>query len=160
MKNYVSIFILVIGYHLVQGQTVQRTSLNSGGVSSSASGISITSSFGQPFSAYSETPAIKMYLGFQQNILKSVASIHQLGTSNSMQVYPNPFVSDIYINTETKIKVESIRLINITGQEIFINSIKQNVEKYHLQLGDLPAGIYFLQYTDTNQQIHFTKLLK
>lgn len=160
MKNLISMLFLTMIIHVGHSQTVQRTSLNSGGISSSASGISITSSFGQPFSAYTETPNIKLFMGFQQKLPKSVASIQPNNNLSLIQVYPNPFVSEIYINTETKINSESLKLTNIAGQEVAIKNIHSYPTQYLLELGNLPTGIYFLYFIDINHQTHSIKLLK
>lgn len=160
MKNYILFFLIFgltkIGYC----QSVQRTSLNSGGNTTTNTGVSMSSSFGQPFSSYLESSTVKIYSGFQQKLNKVSASINTRNNSNSIEIYPNPFIREIKINASTTIIPESIRLYQMTGQRILPTAIIKNGDQYTIHLEELSSGIYTLQFEDKNHSIINYKLIK
>lgn len=160
MKNYILFFLIFgltkIGY----GQSVQRTSLNSGGNTTTNSGVSMSSSFGQPFSSYLESSTVKIYSGFQQKLNNVSASINSKNNLNSIEIYPNPFIREIIINVSNPIISESIRLYQMTGQRIYPTTILKNGDQYTLYLEELSSGIYTLQFEDKNHSIINYKLIK
>lgn len=160
MKNSIPIIAFILTFQICHSQSVQRTSLNSGGYNATAGSISINSSFGQPFSAYAETPGVKVFLGFQQKLPKSISQIQNYRPTNNIEVYPNPFITQIFIHSKTEIIPESIRLFNIAGQKVTITQLKYTNDIYQLLLDEVPSGLYLLQFENNQHQTQSFKLIK
>lgn len=68
--------------------------------------------------------------------------------AESIKVYPNPLTeSELTINfTEAQAQNISISVIALTGKEVYKEKVRVSGNQNHtIDLGDLPAGIYFLQ---------------
>ena len=80
---------------------------------------------------------------FCQNVTVNVTSTVGIEDriSNKTVIYPNP--SNDFIKIETKGKIESIRFINITGQEsLRVENLKQGTK---IDISELPIGIYLTE---------------
>ncbi len=80
---------------------------------------------------------------FCQNVTVNVTSTVGIEDriSNKTVIYPNP--SNDFIKIETEGKIESIRFINITGQEsLRIDNLKQGAK---IDVSELPTGIYLVE---------------
>jgi hypothetical protein len=73
----------------------------------------------------------------------------QLFSTANVQVFPNPVVSSLRLSLESPVTGELRVLLRNTGQqrvkEIQIPLVKGRVEQATLNMGDLPAGVYWLQ---------------
>ncbi len=70
--------------------------------------------------------------------------------NNSMEIYPNPATTKLNISLETT-KPVSIEVYNVLGQVKMTHV--HNGGTSTLDLSELPAGIYFVRYTNSNNQI-------
>lgn len=67
---------------------------------------------------------------------------------NRIAIYPNPTNNEVTIFHDKSLNVSRILLTGITGNIIKTASTIDEVS--HISVGDLPAGMYFIQFTDTN----------
>ncbi len=61
--------------------------------------------------------------------------------ASAIKFYPNPATSKLSI--EASLPVESLQVLNLVGQEVM--RVAQPSQKTELQVGNLPAGTYFLR---------------
>jgi hypothetical protein len=86
--------------------------------------------------------------------------------TNSIDVYPNPIQSDLYIESSTK-DVSSkaqIAIYTTTGVQLYTSSLKQGTSKqdtvlYHFQNPNLSPGLYYYMVT-IGDKIYTKSLLK
>ena len=65
---------------------------------------------------------------------------------NAISVYPNPFNNEMLIKNAKDIK--SITVSNVVGQTVMVKT--GITEKYSLNTSELKSGIYFITFTDNN----------
>lgn len=76
-----------------------------------------------------------------------------------LKIYPNP-CKDKKVTVEFNTGLLSeIRLINITGKEVFLKRIEIPVTRLQLELTNVPNGIYMVQVKTTNNRTVVKKLL-
>ena len=68
----------------------------------------------------------------------------------SLDVYPNPASQRLYISLDDMEMPITISLENATGQTILKQVFQQNTNVGHLDVENLPSGIYLLQSYDSN----------
>lgn len=72
---------------------------------------------------------------------------------NNLKLYPNPVTSTLFIKTE--FEIESVKILNLSRQVV---SKSQNDKR--LDVNGLPAGLYILQVTNTQNETSTLKFLK
>ncbi len=75
-------------------------------------------------------------IGLRENSLK-----------DKLNVYPNPFENRVVVNYEGNQRLNFI-LYNLLGKEVIVSPTGTINNRYALDLGDLPKGIYFLSVSD------------
>lgn len=73
-----------------------------------------------------------------------------------LEVFPNPFQSDLTVNNLEG--VNTIEISNIIGQRVY--STTTNKTKFIISASDLRQGIYFIKITDANQKVHVERIIK
>lgn len=93
--------------------------------------------------------------------IDDTVSSHQLIIS-SLQVYPNPFNNDIFINGEVLSEVShlELHLYNTLGQKILSQKIQDSNLNIKVETIGLPAGVYSLVLNDGNKVSKSFKLVK
>jgi hypothetical protein len=71
-------------------------------------------------------------------------------------LFPNPVNSDL--NLASNLYIQEIKLMNISGAVVLKASVNQ--QEVVLQLGELPHGMYFLQFSLENGETFTKKILK
>jgi hypothetical protein len=71
-----------------------------------------------------------------------VSGINEITNQNDFIIYPNPASSTIIIES-SKYQVQSIRIMDVLGQEIYYLQTANN--KTEVDISHLPSGIYILQ---------------
>lgn len=80
--------------------------------------------------------------------------------STSFQIYPNPVIDELFINTNLNaVRNANIHIHSIDGKVVYQENLAQLSENYSLDISHLPVGIYCLQIY-TNQINHLQKFLK
>ena len=78
-----------------------------------------------------------------------------------LKIYPNPCHDVLEIQSLDQQKIEKIRLFNVEGKEIFLDTV-QHVNSYHIQLNlkNQKPGVYFLRVKAKDQKPELMKFLK
>ena len=79
-----------------------------------------------------------------------------MGTSTSLQFYPNP-VQDI-LNLSSEVDIMSIEILSATGQIVKRSKAKGKAIK--LNISDLVSGMYVVKVKDKNLKIETFKIIK
>ena len=82
----------------------------------------------------------------------AVSSTHYL--SNSIKIYPNPSADIVFI--ESKNKINSIKIMTISGQMISTENVVQN----QFSIQQLPSGLYIVELTDEQNNKTYQKINK
>lgn len=73
--------------------------------------------------------------------------IEEATAISGFSVFPNPFINQLQINfTVPEFSNDYFEILNLAGQTIYNSSSEQwiGINTIHLDLGELPAGIYFV----------------
>ncbi|MBK7762261.1 MAG: T9SS type A sorting domain-containing protein [Bacteroidetes bacterium] len=97
------------------------------------------------------------------NLCSSAPSaINEMPNDFAISIYPNPFYNEVSISVEADIQINTIKIYNLLGQEIYLKSdyskstVQSNIT---LDLKDFNSGIYFCELqADGFQRV--IKLLK
>ncbi len=84
----------------------------------------------------------------------------EMESSNSIGIYPNPFISSVSISTSnTSQKLSSIRIIDLLGRELFYNNDFHLDTDVQLQLEFLHQGIYMVEVV-IGERKYFSTIVK
>jgi hypothetical protein len=76
-----------------------------------------------------------------------------------LKIYPNP-VENGKINLEIiNDKITEIHLINIAGKEVLARKINSGTSKAHIELHNMPNGIYLVRVTTLKNNMFVKKLI-
>jgi hypothetical protein len=120
-------------------------SVNSGSIISSNSSVSVGEIVVVP---QNQTQSSSGIIGIFAQVTQ-ILEVPQLELSEKITVYPNPTLSSIYFQTDTNLTDEKISVFNLSGQLI---SEKHLTADNSLDLTELSAGVYLLQFTNKNIQ--------
>lgn len=87
----------------------------------------------------------------------SPVGIKKLVRSEQIVVFPNPSEGNFTIKLKGNVKMNSVRLFNSIGNELFSANPSQN--EFGLNVDHLPKGVYTLNVTDSKGEAHFQKLI-
>lgn len=87
----------------------------------------------------------------------TAASTHDLSRQSVLQFAPNPAENTIQI-TQQNINFNQIKIMDVNGKTIL--EIPLNTGQDAISIGQLQAGIYILEATDSNQKKYQAKLIK
>ncbi len=88
------------------------------------------------FLGHCDSLPVDTSIGLRENSLK-----------DKLNVYPNPFEGRVVVNYEGNQSLNFI-LYNLLGKEVIVSPTGTINNRYALDLGDLPKGIYFLSVSD------------
>ena len=95
------------------------------------------------------------YYAFKE-IINQDAQIPPLAPNFSSIVYPNPFISDLTVEFDRPIYINTINIYNTLGQLVSSKTVDAEVFRNDIQLDELPLGNYFLQIDSNYGQITHT----
>lgn len=100
-----------------------------------------------------------VWLSHCDSLPDSSIGIKENSLASSISVFPNPFQEFFTVEINNSIAL-SFRLFNLLGKDI-TNQIhlSNKGSAYHIQLSNIPRGIYFLQVSDGKERASF-KLIK
>jgi CotH kinase protein/Secretion system C-terminal sorting domain len=79
----------------------------------------------------------------------------------SLHIYPNPARNTLNIDPATdSVQVSDLSIFNVWGQRVYHESARYRPELTTLDLGYLPAGLYWIQQRAAGGNIGWAKLLK
>ncbi|WP_235296913.1 T9SS type A sorting domain-containing protein [Portibacter marinus] len=71
-------------------------------------------------------------------------------------VFPNP-VKDV-VNFKSEFKIQSVRILNVSGQVVHVQNIEAHQADINTQLLGIDAGIYYMEFNVENQERVIKKL--
>jgi hypothetical protein len=96
-----------------------------------------------------------------QLISKTEYANHVAESNQFEKPYPNPAVNSIFIENPSINPVLSVTIFDQTGQFIKSCEWSDQFEKTHqIRVDDLNAGIYFIQYSHRNKEMHYGRFVK
>lgn len=95
-------------------------------------------------------------LKFEQN---PVSNNRLVTKTNALTVFPNPSNGQFVVNIEHPTKNSFVEIYHLNGQQLKSFSLEDEQTKIHLNLNDLPNGVYGLQYYSDNQTITTQKIV-
>lgn len=76
-------------------------------------------------------------------------------------IYPNPNRGDFTVElTDVVHRPMSVQIVSLIGEVIAQQSLTSGKRKHHIQLGDVPAGMYFFQIQSNGQTLNSGKFVK
>lgn len=74
-------------------------------------------------------------------------SINEMASEFQMQLFPNPFLSKLYVSLHNQLENGSLKIMSVPGSKVYeMNNI--NGKQFELNLDELNEGVYFLYLTD------------
>jgi len=140
-KNYLTIFIFLPFFGIAQSAI---GNINSGAVSNSNFAHSVGEIYvipNNPNDANSGTMGI-----YSQTVLK-VLGISE-AEQESLKIYPNPTTDYVFLQLNSKAKLETAEIYDLSGKLIFQPKINED----KLDLRFLNQGIYLLKFKNSNIQ--------
>ena len=140
-KNYLTIFLLLPFFGIAQSAI---GNINSGAVSNSNFAHSVGEIYvipNNPNDANSGTMGI-----YSQTVLK-VLGISE-AEQESLKIYPNPTTDYVFLQLNSKAKLETAEIYDLSGKLIFQPKINED----KLDLRFLNQGIYLLKFKNSNIQ--------
>jgi len=110
---------------------------------------------GQPYVAFEDCgDSLKATVMKYDSVFGGINELGEL----ELTLYPNPTKINMTIEFKDKIKIiKDIEIYNSIGQKVF--EIKSNQEKFFLNVGNYPKGIYFVK-VKADTAIYFEKFTK
>lgn len=84
--------------------------------------------------------------------------INETPAANQLAVYPNPSNGDIVVNTSEPIT--NIQVFNTLGEVVIAENYSDQQASKHIDLSDMPGGIYMIQVTLSNGTLLTSKITK
>jgi len=75
--------------------------------------------------------------------------VNNIAGLNDLSMFPNPTSANVFVELElTESKDVAIRVTNVTGQTVLANNVGTiQSKRIELKTGDLPTGVYMVQFT-------------
>ncbi len=80
--------------------------------------------------------------------------------SEMFRIYPNPFVNIVYVENHSNGLIKEVAVLDLTGQLLLKQEIKESSKKIMLDLNAYPQGVYLLKVTMLNGKVQHKKLIK
>ena len=90
-------------------------------------------------------------------IFKMVTGIEDELFGSQIKVYPNPTTDILTVQFPENAKIETVKLLNVTGQEVFSINKQNLTEKLNLTLSNYAAGVYYL-YVISDKKVGIKKI--
>ncbi len=144
MKNILTSIILLFTISAFS-QTIEKSSISSGGESTSNGTLTMVYSIGEANIAESTTGNIHISEGFISEGLNATLGIKDLAKIEGVKVFPNPTVDYVNISFSETINAQ-IRVFDLTGKELYSNTISS--DKTSINLSRYNKGTYLVHVYD------------
>lgn len=85
-------------------------------------------------------------------------SLQEMGSDNSMHIYPNPATDIVYITYTNSLNNASMKMYTIMGECVLQKELDSGMNKIDIRM--LPKGVYVINIIDSNGVFISRKLLK
>lgn len=101
------------------------------------------------------------YINFYYELYDDQTSVKPVSAAADFSIYPNPFSNKINISWKGKPQSRvAVRLINVTGQEVYRSVMQLNAGSNNLDVPGLRSGNYILLLQDEQGKTWSSKLVK
>jgi hypothetical protein len=154
MKKIVSVIVSVMCAIFADAQTKDRDVVASGGGYATTSGAQVSFTVGESVIQYHAQPGASLSQGFQQPNSSTTSVLNVMGSDVTLNVYPNPFIRTIEVNSEKQLKGASFRLTDVSGKEIKMVAREQHAgTRWRIALDNIAAGNYWLTIEAQGKQV-------
>ncbi len=142
-----------------QAQSVKRHCISSYGTIVITNNASFEQTVGQPYStAFCSGNETAVLQGFQQPAVYRVEPVNsELLKLMNVNVYPNPAVASVTIQSDGVIDNAIIRVTDINGR-LILSELAIQLQMYDINCAAWGNGIYIITVCDKNQNISTFKL--
>ncbi|MFC0603639.1 T9SS type A sorting domain-containing protein [Winogradskyella pulchriflava] len=139
------IILTLLGYScLSHSQTIEKFSIDSGGVSTTAGGIQILYTIGEVNVQELNSGGIYISEGFINGFEDNTLGVSEVDTTN-LSIYPNP--ASEYITIESNKALDAIEFYDVLGKPVL-----QTLDS-RIDISALSAGIYIVKLSMGNKSI-------
>ena len=155
MKKYTIPSLIVFSFVLFASNANGQSSVNSGGDEFETSEAKVTVTAGEPAVGVVKDNDASADIGFQQSYESENVSIQETLSKLKLSVYPNPTADKVTVKNENQDPLD-YTFFQLDGRNISTGTTSEPLVE--LSLIDQPAGVYFVKFTDT--QNNLTKTFK
>lgn len=149
------IIIFVCGVQTTQAQNVSPMVINSAGLSYIDSNYMFEINIGETIINTRNVGGYKFSQGFLQPNYLNILSVIEPVVANNIKVYPNPAISELYIQSDNKIT--TVVVYDMQGKEVARILNSNNI----IPVDNLTAAPYmFVFYTSDNNNFYHTIIIK
>jgi len=153
MKIKITIIIALITI-VSSAQTIKKSSVDSGGASTSSGNIQLIYTIGEVNIQESGAGTVQVSEGFISPEIFSTLNIDNPNENTfELSIYPNP--ADTYINVETVATVETVNLYNMLGEKVL-----ETTSPTAIDISQLAKGTYILQVVTDKKTINKQIIIK
>ncbi|NNJ56791.1 MAG: T9SS type A sorting domain-containing protein [Bacteroidia bacterium] len=157
MKKYLY-NLIVLAFVAFAYDADAQSSVNSGGDAYETNEAKVTVTIGEPAVGVVKDNDASADIGFQQSYESESVSIEETVSKLQLSVYPNPTSDKITVKNENLDQLD-YTFFQLDGKSISSGSTSEQL--IELSLSDQSAGVYFIKFTDTeNNLIKTFKIIK
>jgi hypothetical protein len=143
----------------IQAQSVKRQCISSYGAVVTSVNTSVEQTAGQAFSTTtSYNSEVTVLQGFQQPASFEIKTVKTVWPEINLQIYPNPTVYSVTLESEKAIEDAIIRIVNTQGKLVFLRTFSQ-LNNFEINCSAWDNGIYFISVSDRNNNNSTHKLI-
>ncbi|MCK5814954.1 MAG: T9SS type A sorting domain-containing protein [Flavobacteriaceae bacterium] len=157
MKNRLTAIILLFSISAFS-QTIEKSSISSGGASTSNGTLTMVYSIGEVNVAETTSANIHISEGFISKGLNASLGIKEITKIQGVKVYPNPTVDKVNLSFTEVINAE-VRVFDLTGRAILskhFNDVKTSIDLSRYNIGTYLLHVYDLD----NARVITYKIIK
>ena len=164
MKTLLTLILSTIAIS-ISAQTIERQVIGSLGNTSTAGGITVTSTVGEVAVATNSTSNMLLTEGYQQAIDSNSVSIAEIQNTAKMKLYPNPTTNSAKLEITTNFNSATIVAVySVEGKLISSNSfsIISGIESsIQIDVSNQASGVYMIRIIgEDNSFLETMRLVK
>ncbi len=103
-----------------------------------------------------------VHVGMTGIINVAASGIENLGVLETVSFYPQPCNKELIVDfskAENNAGTKTVELVNYSGQLVYFSTVAVGIQSLHIEVADLPSGIYFCNVSVANSR-RVTKVVK
>lgn len=152
-KALLSLFLITVCSG-VYAQQIERDGVSQGGNTIENINVKLSVTIGETAAEVHNTSSVILSEGLEQH--RNLFTLSVLKVENlKLTLYPNPTSSQLRISSD--VSVQRVIIMNGMGQDVL--TIPMHSKTKTIQVGQLPAGMYFVKINQSNNQF-ISKFIK
>ncbi|MGB1038548.1 MAG: T9SS type A sorting domain-containing protein [Bacteroidia bacterium] len=153
IKAVLSLFLISIGFG-VYAQQIERDAVSQGGNTIENTNVKLSVTIGETAAEVHNTASVLLSEGLEQH--RNLFTLSVMKVENlKLTLYPNPASNKLQVSSD--VVVEKVIIMNGMGQDVL--TIPMHSKTKTIQVGQLPAGMYFVKINQSNTQF-ISKFIK